>query len=154
MKVVVYLLFFFLSTTYVQAEKDKQHTIFPKYVESDKIRIIVRTYDDDPKNWLKMYQNSKEKDIPIDVEFDVDDVMLVYIMDVNAEKLRCGHYYPKKILYLYFKKPTNSRGINTPINKPCFYQRSATMKLHVITKKKEYLSRTQTFAIHPSSRAH
>jgi len=125
----------------------------PNYITSEKIKIQVQTNDDDPKSWLKMYFPTVERNIPIIIEFDVENVVLVNITDEQAGKGLCERHYPENLFYLLSKTPMKTKRIKTLIGKPCLINRSAKMKLRIISKQKEYLERIHSFTIDPISGA-
>ncbi len=110
-----------------------------KYIQSDKLRIsgfgfihYDRMMGIEPAN-------------KITVEFDLDNVTAILIIDVNATNNKCGDKQKKKLFYLAFPKPEkNVRSIRTAINGPCLIGNEAVLKLRVSTVGEKYYENTIT----------
>jgi len=126
-------------------------------VKSDKLFITAKTYDNNPKNWLKYYYvnipegTENEKRISITAHFKLNKVSHIILTDINASNKLCGKDRETDILYLALNPDKNIQAITTRIHLPCMDSYKANIKLVVKTNEGKRFDNSTTLTAHPDA---
>lgn len=120
---------------------------------SDRLTVIPKTFDGKTGSWLKHYDPSINKAIPITIKFKVPKVKSILLTDLNASNKTCTGKPVENMLYLSFDPDKNLQQITTRINKPCLIDRQAKLKVTILTKYGNRLYSVTHIPIDPLSTA-
>ena len=125
----------------------------PVETHSDKLKLNVITHDGKPESWLQYYIPNNQRAIPIEAVFDIDKVRAAVVTDMHVVENKCDEWQTKHIVYFAFDPTLNLKKFTTRINKPCIYNRTAKLKLHIVTQDKKRYYTIAEFTVHPHSQA-
>ena len=116
------------------------HANAVEYIRSDKLRITGDPAN--PDSLQRHYYGTMMGIEPVNnitVEFDINDVVGVNVIDMNALNNKCGKKKKHELFYLVFSDPEkNHKKIKSRINGPCLVEREAVLKLRVRTSNEKY----------------
>ncbi|MDH5446524.1 MAG: hypothetical protein OEY52_13295, partial [Gammaproteobacteria bacterium] len=140
---ILFIILLFLSIPLAVAQPPEQ--------KSHKLNLEVITHDGKPENWLQHYVPNKQRQIPVQAQFNISHVRAALITDLNAAEKKCSGWQTKNIAYFEFDPALNLKQFKTRINKPCIHKGSARLKLSVATKADKRFYTIGTFKVHPDS---
>ncbi len=130
----------------------------PVSIQSNQLKIFACDHTgnpiSNPENWLQFYEhedNTIENRIYITATFNIENIVALAIIDINAGNNKCEGKQKKYIIYLAFNPNDNVKKITTRIHKPCFIGNKTTLKLNVKTKEGKRFYNIVTLKSHPNA---
>ena len=107
------------------------------FIESDKLSFEVTGFAGKAKEWLRFRENDNQNINLIKLGFDVAGVNSVLVTDMNASAGKCAKDQTLQLFYLKLEPKYDVRQLMTRIKVPCLVDRSAVLKLSVVTGGKQ-----------------